>query len=127
MDTLQKQAEKFREVFGLPSDWNPDQFEMQRLLIREEYNETIVASFSYEANRGAVAAREDFLKELADLVFVCYQMAAYLGWDLDEAMGRIFNSNMTKLSADGEVLRRADGKVLKGPNYKPPLLRDLVQ
>lgn len=29
-------------------------------------------------------------------------------------------SNMSKLMPDGSVLRRADGKVLKGPNYFPP-------
>lgn len=127
MGILQEQAQRFREIFGLPNDWDPERFEMQRLLIREEYNELIVASFSYEANRGAPAAREDFLKEIADVVFVCYQMAAYLGWDLDEAMNRIFESNMTKLTSDGKVLRREDGKVLKGPNYQPPTLTDLAK
>lgn len=127
MRTLQEQARKFREVFGLPKDWNRDQFELQRLLIREEYNETMVASFSYEGSRGATAAREDFLKELADLVFVCYQMAEYLGWDLDEALHRVFESNMSKVDRSGKVMRRHDGKVLKGPNYKPPILTDLVK
>ena len=127
MQTLQEQARKFREVFDLPKEWNTDQFELQRLLIREEYNETMVASFSYEGSRGAVAAREDFLKELADLVFVCYQMAEYLNWDLDEALHRVFESNMSKVDENGKVLRRADGKVLKGPNYKPPTLTDLVK
>lgn len=85
------------------------------------------AAFAYEANRGAVAAREDLLKELSDVVFVCYQMAEYLGWDLDEAMKRVFESNMSKLDENGNVVRRADGKVLKGPSYKPPVLTDLVQ
>lgn len=127
MQTLQEQARKFREVFGLPKNWNRDQLELQRLLIREEYNEAMVASFSYEGSPGAVAAKEDFLKELADLVFVCYQMAEYLGWDLDEALHRVFESNMSKVDENGKVLRRDDGKVLKGPNYKPPTLKDLVQ
>lgn len=127
MQTLQEQARKFRQTFGLPRDWNRDQFELQRLLIREEYNETMVASFAYEGSPGAVAAREDLLKELADLVFVCYQMAEYLNWDLDEALHRVFESNMSKVDENGNVIRRDDGKVLKGPNYKPPSLTDLVK
>ena len=66
------------------------------------------------------------LKELADLVYVCYQYAANMGWDLDEAMYRVHESNMSKLDEDGNPIYREDGKVLKGPNYKPPNLEDLV-
>ena len=66
------------------------------------------------------------LQELADLVYVCYQYAANLGWDLDEAMDRIHKSNMSKLGENGKPIYREDGKVLKGPNYKPPDLFDLV-
>jgi hypothetical protein len=53
-------------------------------------------------------------------------MAAYFGLDLDEAMKRIFESNMSKLGDDGKPLRREGGKVLKGPNCQPPDLSDLV-
>jgi hypothetical protein len=35
-------------------------------------------------------------------------------------------SNMTKLGANGEVLRREDGKVIKGPNFiRPDMVRAL--
>ena len=70
--------------------------------------------------------KEDCLKELADLVYVCYQYAANLGWDLDEAMDRVHKSNMSKLDEYGKPILRDDGKVLKGPNYTPPNLEDLV-
>ena len=66
------------------------------------------------------------LKELADLVYVCYQFAASQEWDLDEAMQRVHESNMSKLDANGKPIYRADGKVLKGPNYKEPYLLDLI-
>ena len=67
------------------------------------------------------------LKELADLVYVCYQYAENMRWDLDEALNRVHVSNMSKLDEDGEpIYREKDGKVLKGPNYKPPDLTDLV-
>ncbi len=64
--------------------------------------------------------------ELADLVYVCYQYAENLGWDLDEALYRVHQSNMSKLGEDDKPIYREDGKVLKGPNYQPPNLSDLV-
>ena len=70
--------------------------------------------------------REDCLKELADLVYVCYQYAVNMQWDLDEALFRVHHSNMSKLDEYGKPIYREDGKVLKGPNYKPPNLEDLV-
>ena len=66
------------------------------------------------------------LKELADLVYVAYQFAASQEWDLDEAMRRVHESNMSKLGDDGKPIYRDDGKVLKGPHYKPPTLNDLI-
>jgi predicted HAD superfamily Cof-like phosphohydrolase len=49
-----------------------------------------------------------------------------MGWNLDEALDRVHRSNMSKLDVDGQPIYRADGKVLKGPNYQPPNLSDLV-
>jgi len=66
------------------------------------------------------------LKELADLVYVCYQYAENMNWFLDEALDRVHKSNMSKLGEDGKPIYREDGKVLKGPNYKKPNLSDLI-
>ena len=70
--------------------------------------------------------KEEALKELADLVYVCYQYAANMNWFLDEALDRVHKSNMSKLGDDGKPIYRDDGKVLKGPNYAPPDLKDLI-
>ena len=48
-------------------------------------------------------------------------------WDLNEALYRVHRSNMSKLGEDGKPIRREDGKILKGPNYKPPFLDDLTR
>ena len=71
-------------------------------------------------------AQTEALKELADLVYVCYQYAENMQWDLDEALYRVHESNMSKLDEDGKPIYREDGKGLKGPNYKPPDLSDLI-
>lgn len=36
-------------------------------------------------------------------------------------------SNMSKLGEDGKPIRRDDGKIMKGPNYKAPDLGPIVQ
>jgi predicted HAD superfamily Cof-like phosphohydrolase len=44
-----------------------------------------------------------------------------------EAFHRVHTSNMTKLGDNGLPIRRPeDGKILKGPNYQPAILGDLV-
>jgi hypothetical protein len=44
-----------------------------------------------------------------------------------EAFVRVHKSNMSKLGLDGKPIKREDGKVMKGPNYTPPDLSDLVE
>ena len=95
--------------------------DMQLTLIKEEFNELCEAHINEDTEEDKV----NTLKELADLVFVCYQYAVARNWNLDTAMKRVFESNMSKF-VDGKPLRREDGKILKGPNYKPPILDDLV-
>lgn len=98
----------------------------QASLITEEYKEFLDAHYEWLTTPMINNKKADCLKELADLVYVCYQYAAAHGWDLDAAMERVHKSNLSKLGPNGEVLRREDGKVLKGPNYQPPNLIDLV-
>jgi NTP pyrophosphatase (non-canonical NTP hydrolase) len=120
--SLLQQAISFRQAMDQPLN-TPDEnvHELQFRLVEEEYDELRNA---YTCELHGVT-KEEQLKELADLVFVCYQYAAARGWNLDVAMRRVFESNMSKL-VDGKPLRREDGKVLKGPNYQPPILDDLI-
>ena len=114
--SLMDQAEEFRAAYSLSQ--NATERDVQKALIDEEWSEFHEAfHFKDEAEQ---------LKELADLVYVAYQMAASQDWDLDEAMRRVHQSNMSKLGEDGKPIYRADGKVLKGPNYQPPYLNDLI-
>ena len=76
--------------------------------------------------RDNIVFESEALKELADLVYVCYQYAENMGWLLDEALDRVHKSNMSKLGRDGKPIYRDDGKVLKGPDYEPPTLMDLI-
>ena len=121
---LTAQAQQFREAYQISNSKSPQTRSRQRNLIIEEFKEFLEAEgMLFRSNPTMIA---DCLKELADLVYVCYQYAANMGWDLDEAMHRVHISNMSKLDEYGKPILREDGKVLKGPQYQPPNLEDLV-
>ena len=114
--TLLDQAKEFRQAYSVANSSSGTL--IQKSLIDEEWSEFHEA-FYFESE-------EAQLKELCDLVYVCYQFAANEGWNIDEAMDRVHKSNMSKLDENGQPIYRPDGKVLKGPNYKPPNLTDLL-
>jgi predicted HAD superfamily Cof-like phosphohydrolase len=121
---LSEQAKEFRSKYNLNSSADRQTRAVQHKLIVEEFKEFLEAEgmlFMHGRNH-----QEHALKELADLVYVCYQYAQNMGWLLDEALNRVHESNLSKLDEDGKPILREDGKVLKGPNYKPPDLSDLV-
>ena len=103
----------------------PSILDVQSDLICEETHEFFEAYDNCLKDLSNLRARESALKELADLVYVCFQFAVAAGWELDEALARVHRSNMSKL-VDGKPVKREDGKVLKGPNYQPPYLTDLI-
>ena len=63
---------------------------------------------------------------LQNLSTACIAYANFRGWLLVEAFTRVHNSNMSKLE-EGKVLRREDGKVLKGKHYQAPNLKGLIK
>ena len=120
---LSTQAKEFRSKYDLKNSADRSTRAYQHSLIVEEFKEFLEAEgmlFMHGRNH-----QEHALKELADLVYVCYQFAENMGWFLDEALNRVHESNLSKLDEDGKPIYREDGKVLKGPNYKPPDLSDL--
>lgn len=134
MNILMRQAIAFRQVFNQEMQEGMVQcgfvkeriFDMQVRLIEEETHEFIQACNELKRHPNDPRCHFEVLKELCDIVFVCFQFAACYGLGLDQAMERVYESNMSKLDDDGKPMYRSDGKVLKGPNYEPPKLDDLV-
>jgi predicted HAD superfamily Cof-like phosphohydrolase len=132
--TLLEQAIAFRQAFGqdIMEGFAPDGFIRERLynmqarLIEEEVQEFDEAATLLKYSPNDLSLQIEVLKELCDVVYVAYQFAAAFGLDLDTAMQRVYESNMSKLDDDGKPIYREDGKVLKGPNYKKPVLDDLI-
>ena len=121
---LSSQAREFREVYQIHNTKAAATRTKQKTLIIEEFKEFLEAEGLMFRDNTELHA--NCLKELADLVYVCYQYAANMGWDLDKAMHLVHESNMSKLDEYGKPIFREDGKVLKGPYYKPPNLEELV-
>lgn len=64
---------------------------------------------------------------LTDLLYVVYGAGHAFGIDLDECFLEVHSSNMSKLGEDGKPIYREDGKVLKGPDYFPPDLKEILE
>lgn len=109
-----QKVREFMRVMGQDKDSGRHLCNLKKglTLIDEEYKEL----------KEAVEQREhliDILKELTDLIYVCYWTAAKLGIDMDKAFDLVHQSNLSKLDPEtGKPIYREDGKVLKGPNYK---------
>ncbi len=112
------QVGDFHRAYGLPvrdvptAEVGAEQVALRLALIQEEVGELAEA-----ASAGDLIGVAD---ALADIVYVAYGTAHVYGIDLDAVLDEVHASNMTKLGADGRPIRRADGKVLKGPDYRPP-------
>mgnify|MGYP001310305745 FL=1 len=119
-----EQAKEFRKKYNIKNSDNKATRDYQVSLITEEYKEFIEAEEMLF--RTTDKYKEECLKELADLVYVCYQYAVNMGWDLDKALKLVHKSNLSKLDEEGKPILREDGKILKGPNYKKPNLHSLI-
>jgi predicted HAD superfamily Cof-like phosphohydrolase len=127
-----RRVAEFRDVFDLETTaGRPEVAEHRRTLLDEEAREATEALTDLaevlRAGGDPTAAYQAVAKELADVLYVTYGTADALGIDLPAVFVEVHRSNMSKLDADGRVLRRADGKVLKGPGCRPPVLDDLVE
>lgn len=56
-------------------------------------------------------------RELADVLYIAYGTAHVAGIDLDAAFEEVHRANMHKARAG---IRRADGKIVKPPDFEPP-------
>jgi predicted HAD superfamily Cof-like phosphohydrolase len=117
---------EFHETYGLPVRNIPqnlphDELAMRMSLITEEVTETFEAA-------GEKNISEVF-DGLIDTLYVVIGMAVQMGLGdiLDDGFKEVHRSNMSKLGEDGKPVYRADGKVLKGPNFKRPDLLGLLE
>jgi NTP pyrophosphatase (non-canonical NTP hydrolase) len=109
-------VQDFHDKTGIPDDVWPFGTALRDFrgrLLEEEFNELMDEIFDPEPDKKRLA------KEIADLLYVAYGTAAAFGIPIDTVFAEVHRSNMSKLGPDGKPVKRADGKVTKGLNYKP--------
>ena len=84
-----------------------------------------------ELNELEQAMKEKNLKEVADaltdILYVTYGAGCAYGIDLDKCFKEVQRANMSKLGEDGKPIYNDKGKVMKGPNYSEPNLKQFVE
>ena len=88
-------------------------------LIKEELNELTEAIENKDIIEVADA--------LTDILYVTYGAGHSFGINLDQCFAEVQRSNMSKLGSDGKPLYNELGKVMKGPNYSEPNLKQFFK
>jgi predicted HAD superfamily Cof-like phosphohydrolase len=132
---MQKQLQQLIEwhtKFEVPFKITPDPFNdsdeetslirLRGRMMKEEMQEWLESAlYNEDVDKRA--------KELADILYTVFGTIITEG--LQDVIERVFDevhaSNMSKLDSNGNPVKRADGKVLKGENYKEPDLSWLVE
>ena len=114
----------FMKTFGQmvrtkPQFPDEDTMQLRYDLIKEELNEL------------EQAMKTKNLKEIADaltdILYVTYGAGYAYGINLDKCFKEVQRANMSKLGNDGKPIYNEKGKVMKGPNYSEPNLKQFVE
>lgn len=119
-------VEQFMKSFGQEVKDKPEWPDAETMDLRidliaeelEEFKDAIIS---------ADGTLVDVADALSDLLYVVYGAGHSFGIDLDKCFAEVHRSNMSKLDEDGNPIYREDGKVLKGPNFTEPNLKEIVK
>lgn len=122
--TASGMVREFHETFGHPVADTPGLIDRERALLRYR----LIAEELEELHS---AILDNNLVEIADaltdLRYVTEGAALEWGIPADDCFAEVHDSNMSKLGEDGKPIHRADGKVLKGPNFWEPDLESILK
>ena len=114
----------FMKTFGQKIETKPqfpnnETMQLRYDLIKEELDEL------------EQAMKTQNLKEIADaltdILYVTYGAGYAYGINLDKCFQEVQRANMSKLGKDGKPIYNEKGKVMKGPNYLAPNLKQFVE
>ena len=88
-------------------------------LIKEELDELEQAMKTKDLKEVADA--------LTDILYVTYGAGCAYGINLDKCFKEVQRANMSKLGDDGKPIFNEKGKVMKGPNYLAPNLKQFIE
>ena len=117
------EVKTFMETYGQEVNKTPsfpdDKIIQLRIdLIKEELKE-----FQEAINKKDLLEIAD---ALTDILYVTYGAGHSFGIDLDKCFEEVQRSNMSKLGENGKPIYNEQGKVMKGPNYFKPNLKQFI-
>ena len=100
-------------------------------LSTEKINKLRVSLINEELEEFKEAIKNNDIKEVADaltdILYVTYGAGYAYGINLDKCFKEVQRANMSKLGEDGKPIYNEKGKVMKGPNYSKPNLKQFVE
>lgn len=136
---------EFHEAFQAPIAWEPvvppeDRRKLRCRLLLEEIVEFCQASgflpwlhinaeSKMSAGLKSLPGPPDLVEAadaLADIRYVTDGASLEWGIPLEKCLREVHRSNMSKLDEAGRPILREDGKILKGPNYQPPMIGEIL-
>lgn len=113
-----QQIKDFESAFGITPS-NQD-YQVKHKILMEELDEYLFANNHDDEVEIADA--------IGDILYIAFGLVTKHG--LEDKMEAIFDeihaSNMSKLDENGQVIRRDDGKILKGPLYFKPNIQKIL-
>ena len=113
----------FMKTFG-------QEIKIKASLSTEKINELRISLINEELEEFKEAIKNNDLKEVADaltdILYVTYGAGHAFGINLDECFDEVQESNMSKLDENGRPIFNENGKVMKGPNYLKPNLKQFL-
>jgi len=123
---------KFMTACGQTTEvLNLQQLRLYVGLVLEETAELVTAMEKLETSMSAgQPIHRDAIAEIldagGDIMVVAGGVINSVGIHPGNVLDRVWATNLAKISPDGKVLRREDGKILKPPGWEPPIFTDLA-
>ena len=126
LQKLLKNVEEFQVASGQPVNMSPvlcvpDDYVLRYNLMKEENEEYLESSEAMDV--------VEVLDACVDQLYILLGTVNQHGMQhvFEEAFNRVHANNMTKVGADGKVIRNEYGKILKPEGFVPVDLSDLVE
>ncbi|OAD92134.1 hypothetical protein A7A78_09415 [Aequorivita soesokkakensis] len=118
---------EFHKAFGLGMKESPTaNLGIKKNLLRYELMREENEEYLEAANNNDLVEVADALGDM--LYILCGTIIEHgMQHKIEEVFNEIQRSNMSKLGEDGKPIYREDGKVLKGPNYFKPNIKETLE
>ena len=125
MNKQLKQVEDFQKAFGSFIGEGPSFPPLDRCVLRQRLlQEEVLELHEAWSNKDIVEVAD----AITDCLYILFGTAIEFGLHdkLEALFDEVHGSNMSKLDLDGKPIYRNDGKVMKGPNYYKPNLKNII-